>query len=232
LSEETKTALFLGAGASVPYGKPTTQQLKSHLLNKYKQYSDSNNSNYYFLHNIISFEGFEDIEYVLQCIKEIDDFFANSKYGGKYLLKRRLTFQYDPSRPWGLEGFTDGIKVMRKILEDEVFESYSWDHSADSSLRSIFDGLIELLRKNSKEINIFTTNYDRAIEEYCSNKEKNCRCIDGFQRDEYSNRRTWAGNYHYPKIDDETNVYLYKLQSLSIIFHGKSWLPILKYHVQ
>jgi NAD-dependent SIR2 family protein deacetylase len=181
-------------------------------MNKYGQFAESSDSNHYNLHLIISFEDFEDIEHVLQCIKEIDDFFAVSQYGSKYLLKRKLVFQYDPRRPWGLESFTDGIKVIRKILEDDVFENYAWNHSADSSLSSIFDELIKLLENNSKEIHVFTTNYDRAVEEYCSKREKNCRCIDGFQLDEYSNRRLWAGSYSYPKVDNKTtNVYLYKL---------------------
>ena len=40
------------------------------------------------LYSIINFTKFEDIEHILQCIKEIDDFFSNSQYGDKYLLER------------------------------------------------------------------------------------------------------------------------------------------------
>lgn len=103
MSKELKIALFLGAGASVPFGKrkPTTQQLKNQLLNKYKDLAESN-SDLYYLHSIIRFSRFEDIEHVLQCIKEIDDFFTMSEYGGSYLLAHNLTFQHDPRRPWGL----------------------------------------------------------------------------------------------------------------------------------
>jgi hypothetical protein len=37
LSRQLRLALFLGAGASVPYGKPTTRKLKDELVIKYKR---------------------------------------------------------------------------------------------------------------------------------------------------------------------------------------------------
>jgi hypothetical protein len=188
MSRELKIALFLGAGASVPFGKPTTQQLKNQLLNKYKKLTASG-SDFYYVHSIINYSKFQDIEHVLQCIKEIDDFFTMSEYGGSYLLAHKLTFQHDPTRPWELDSLTGRIGNIRKIVEDDVFESYAWDHSSDHVLGQIIDRLLGLIRSHSKEIHVFTTNYDRAVEEYCSKKERNCRCIDGFQLDEYSNRR-------------------------------------------
>jgi hypothetical protein len=139
LSKELKVALFLGAGASVPYEKPTTQQLKNELLNKYSTIAaKSNQPDYYYLQSIISFSEFEDIEHVLQCIKEIDDFFTISRYGARYLLKHNLIFQHDPRKPWGLDSLTSRTKDIRKMLEDDVFENYAWDHSADPALGQIF----------------------------------------------------------------------------------------------
>ncbi len=210
---ELKIGLFLGAGASVAFGKPTTQQLRSQLVEKYK-YDDAAGTTpeQYFLFSIISFPKFEDIEHVLQCIKEVDDFFLNSQYGGKYLLEReyKLAFQ-DPRRPWEFKEFTNRTKAIRKMMEDDVFENYSWNHSADLALGQICEHLLNAVRKYSKEVNIFSTNYDRAIEEYCSNQERRCRCIDGFKYDEYSGRRRWTGSFSYPTEGGITNVYLYKL---------------------
>jgi hypothetical protein len=97
------------------------------------------------------------------------------------------------------------------MLEDNVFENYAWDYSVDPKLDTIFDGLLSLIKNKSNETQIFTTNYDRAVEEYCSKREKNCHCIDGFQLDEYSNRRIWGRGYSLPHTDGKTNVYLYKL---------------------
>lgn len=92
-----------------------------------------------------------------------------------------------------------------------MFENYSWDHSADNKLAQVFNQLFSLIKKYSSEIHVFTTNYDIAVEEYCSKRERNYRCIDGFRFNEYTNRRIWEGVYDYPRTDDTTNVCLYKL---------------------
>jgi hypothetical protein len=117
--KEIKLALFLGAGASVP----TTQQLKNELLKKYK-YEDIAKStpDKYYLYSIVNFPGFEDVEHVLQCIKNIDDFFNTSQYGGRYLLEctPKLIFQ-DPQRPWELSTLVGKMKDIRKMIEDDVF---------------------------------------------------------------------------------------------------------------
>jgi NAD-dependent SIR2 family protein deacetylase len=213
MAKELKLAIFLGAGASVPYGKPTTRRLKNQLLNKY-EYTDvaESSQDQYYLYSIINFSKFEDIEHILQCVKEIDDFFSNSQYGGKYLLEREYKLHFeDPRRPWELSTLTSRTKSIMEKLEDDVFENYSWNHSADQTLVSIFNELFNFIKKYSKEIHVFTTNYDRAVEEYCSNKDRRCRCMDGFQLDEYSNRRLWSGKYAYPSVEGITNVYLYKL---------------------
>jgi hypothetical protein len=98
------------------------------------------------------------------------------------------------------------------MLEDDVFENYAWDYSVDPKLDAVFDSLFGLIKNKSNDIQVFTTNYDRAVEEYCSKREKNCRFIDGFQSDEYSNRRVWGRGYSSPHVEEEkTNVYLYKL---------------------
>lgn len=193
MSNEKKIALFLGAGASVPYGKPTTLQLRNDLLGKYD--AESNPERYY-LNSIINFTGFQDIEHILQCIREIDDFFTTSAYGGAYLLDK-LQLK-DPRRPWELNSLTTRIKDIRKIVEDEVFKNYSWNHTYDETLNQIFNEIFSLIKKYSREIHIFTTNYDRAVEEYCSISERNCRKIDGFANEEDRNRRLWEGKFNRP----------------------------------
>jgi len=213
VSNDLKLAIFLGAGASVPYNKPTTRQLKHALLKKYPHEDTTTiNPEPFYLNSIISFTGFDDIEHVLQCIKEIHDFFSDSQYGAKYLMGREYKlFFHEKYGPSEFRILTDNIKKLRTRIEDDVFENYSWDHSADDTLAHILDQLFNMVRKASHEIHIFTTNYDRAIEEYCSRKNRKCRCIDGFNTDEFSGRRLWTGTYSYPLVEDITNVYLYKL---------------------
>lgn len=75
----------------------------------------------------------------------------------------------------------------------------------------LYDQLFGALRKHSKELHVFTSNYDRAIEEYCSKEERKCRCIYGFYFDQFSKRRRWDGKFLYPIEEGFTNVYLCKL---------------------
>jgi len=209
VTEEFKIALFLGAGASVPFGKPTTKQLKIQLSEKYKHEPHVGvTPSQFYLYSMISFSTFEDVEHILQCVKDIDDFFSNSEYGGKYLLEAQYRYQH-PNRPWTLNNLTENIKEVRTMIEDDVFRNYSWNHSYDQALVGILDKLFGVIRKHSREIHVFTTNYDAAIEEYCGKMEY--RCIDGFTLNEYSNRRIWSGKYSYPPNEDQKNILLYKL---------------------
>jgi len=116
-----------------------------------------------------------------------------------------------PNRPWDLDAFAQHIRKIRRMVEDDVFEHYSWHHDKDALLDKCYGYLFGAIRKFSKEVHVFTTNYDRAIEEYCSSEDRKCRCIDGFNYDAYSKKRKWDGNYAHPIEDGITNVCLRKL---------------------
>lgn len=218
-----KIALFLGAGASVPYGKPTTPQLREKLIKKH-----GHSTNDSFLQSFLDCNEFEDIEHLLQSIKDLTELF--NEYGGKYLIwygnRGQLTFNTNR----GNISFGDFVKEFPKIqhiFEDEVFDNYSWNHDFDNILPKIFDPIFNLLQTHSDKIRIFTTNYDRSIEEYCSS-DNNFRCIDGFKLATDSQRYLWNdGNYSYFDTDtSKINVYLYKI-------HGSlSWKRHKKYGIE
>jgi hypothetical protein len=103
-------------------------------------------------------------------------------------------------------------KDVVKKLEDLVFQYYTWNHSQDHNLRTIYDYIFATLKNHSEEITIFTTNYDKAIEIYCN--RAGYQLVDGFWKngDDY----IWKdGEFYYPAITsiDEVkkHVYLYKL---------------------
>jgi hypothetical protein len=224
---EDNNILFLGAGASVPYRKPTTKQFKHILMNKYKyeKHTDTSKEQYY-LDSILNFPDFHDIEDVLQCVKEIEDFFSNSKFGGRFLESKHEIKSTQPPRPWELKYMIDNIKKIRRIIEDDVFSNYAWDHSDDPILDTVIPTIFKIAQTGSNKIHIFTTNYDRSIEEYCSDSNRKLRCIDGFRRDEFNNRRIWDGNFEYPVDENSVNVYLYKL-------HGSlNWKRHRKYGIE
>ena len=89
-----------------------------------------------------------------------------------------------------------------------MFSNYAWDHSDDPVLDTIIPVIFKIVHTGSNKIHIFTTNYDRSIEEYCSDSNRKLRRIDGFRRDEFNNRRIWDGNFEYPVEENSVNVYL------------------------
>lgn len=235
-NKQPKIALFLGAGASKPFGKPTTKELKNELLEEYKKLENEIRRKYagqsenprkeelwysILLHSILSFDEFEDIEHVLQALKEIYDFFINSQYGGKYvknLIKRNYADEYSPASglDWRFSEYVKTITEQRRKIENNIFEHYKWKYSKVEKLgQKIYDQLFpEILKhSNSNDIRIFTTNYDRTIEEYCDPEQRNYHCIDGFRSIRgWGGGRKWdKGKYEPQLAEGEIPVYLYKL---------------------
>jgi hypothetical protein len=142
MSKQLKIGLFLGAGASVPFAKPTIKQLRDALKLKYSYHSTVNlTTEQYFLSSILNFQQFEDIEHVLQCIKEIDDF-TNSRYGGKYFLRGHDIQLYTPRGHMKLRKLPSKIEKMRNMIESDIFENYSWNPWYNEMLEKIYDQLL------------------------------------------------------------------------------------------
>ncbi|MEX0597944.1 MAG: SIR2 family protein [Candidatus Paceibacterota bacterium] len=204
-----KVALFLGAGASVPYGKPTTRKLRENLIEKYGDGLGDN-----FLSTLLACPEFEDVEHILQATKDLTSF--NELYGGKFLSwlgnQSRLVIGLTSGNHKYPE-FVENLKKIKNTFENEVFENYSWDHNADQTVNTLFPPLLNFLQSKSDKITIFTTNYDRAVEEYCSRDDNNFFCVDGFKHHEYSGRNIWnnGDNLYADLIPNKTDVFLYKL---------------------
>ncbi|MDE1862837.1 MAG: SIR2 family protein [Thaumarchaeota archaeon] len=205
-------ALFLGAGASVPFGKPTTKVLKEKLSEIHTLEPQFIS---WFLHN----ESYPDIEYVFQAINEIQDF---SKSHGVKIFHGNLYMHHD-SFNTSFSDFVEKINNVRQFLEKEIFHYYSWDDKYDDILVPMYVHTLSILEKISDKIIIFTTNYDRAIEEFCS-RGRAYRCVDGFKQDLSSQRFIWNnGDFSYfDGSMDKKNIYLYKLHgSLNWKIHKK-----------
>lgn len=113
-----KIILFLGAGASSVFGKPTTKDLKEKLRKKYEHNAPSQ-----FLRYILNYKEHEDIEHVLQTLKDIQ-YFKNS-FGGKFFNQPGLATYfhlYGSQIPY--QKFVDEINPIQDLLENEVFQNY------------------------------------------------------------------------------------------------------------
>lgn len=206
--DKKSIVLFLGAGASVPFGKPTTKQLLERLA------PEDSKIRYSFRNSLLKCPQFLDIEYVLSAATQIRDFLYNSLGGAyfKYLSESQnaLHTTRDPSAsPINFHTTLPEWDGIVRSLEDDVFNNYRWDGNFDDDLEKIYDPLFDFIKQYSDELIICTTNYDKAIENYC--ERKRYACVDGFQ--EILGAHRWVkGQFYYPaKTEGRTYVYLYKL---------------------
>lgn len=198
--------LFLGAGASYQFDKPTTAGFKEELQN-----SDIDQITSSFLET----EGFEDIEHVLQAMKEIRECMSQASkypYAGKYLLGGKTVKE-------GFGDFTQTFRYLRSEINhienqinQRVFSRYDWDKTHNKKLEEFYSPFFKILSENSTEIHIGTTNYDQAIENFCMLPGQNYVCIDGFHSDQQGTA-VWNKEHFDKKINSETEIpiYLYKI---------------------
>ncbi|MEO9307460.1 MAG: SIR2 family protein [Nitrososphaera sp.] len=215
-----KITLFLGAGASTPFGKPTTVQLKDKLSKEFPFSLEMP-----FLPRFFDHKEYPDIEYILQSVKDIRNFLDS--YGGKFFSHAGFGLHFQTNHGQiPFVNFVKDIKKIQDVLEEKIFENYSWRHTEDNNLSYIYDEIFSFIRKYSDQMIVITTNYDRAIEEYCENQNKQIRCIDGFQLS--GSRFLWAkGDYGYAGNNNNGNdLFLYKL-------HGSlNWKKHEKYDIE
>jgi hypothetical protein len=111
-----KIALFLGAGASVPYGKLPTKEFKELLWKKYESAYERD-----YLRDFLRNENFKDIEHVLQSIKEIRNFLNG--YGGLFFtgsssplhLRRGNNIQ-----TFDMNFFKNEMESVEKTIQKEI----------------------------------------------------------------------------------------------------------------
>ena len=184
--------LFLGAGASVHYGYPTTKTLKEKLIKS----CDKAPSN--IEHMLLNSIHLYDIEYVLDLLIKFDQFFSikhvNKFFGNMKILQTNTS---------NIDVLHKKIHDIRSAIEQYIFDNYNWDDNHHGNVKNMFGVLYNKI--NNKNLHIFTTNYDRAIEKFC--EKNNIECCDGFITTD------WGKNVYKNNFDPKTNNYLklYKL---------------------
>ena len=183
-----KIALFLGAGASAPYGMPTTSLLKE-ILKKPS----------FPLEKILDHVAYPDVEYILPALDSIISF--SESEGGKL---------WDICEPSSFNDVTTRAKNAKQIIENEIFLRYKWDSSRDLTARELLEELFSIVQSKDGDVTIFTTNFDTVIEEYCG-KDSSCRkCITGFVAHQSRDMHVWNGDFQ-AGTDSRPKVFLYKL---------------------
>lgn len=208
-----KIGLFLGAGASVPFQKPTTQEFLRKLYSKEfdKTFHD------FLLRSLLDVNYFKDIEYVIQAAHDIVMF--SDTIGYQFFVdisKKQNTYRHTmvvhDTGSYAIEQVIEEIKNVENTLKKMVFKYYSWTNDENTTLREIYDVIFNFFKQKSESIKIFSTNYDQAVETYCELVDE-LRLVDGFKHDQNKQRYVWSnGDFtYYDNLTDKTNVYLYKL---------------------
>lgn len=188
-----KVSLFLGAGASAMFGKPTTVEflelLPKHLAGDLSGF-------YAYLKSELRFR---DIEDVLQSLKDAR-LFAKTEMG-------KLIFTHLPNIKGTSLDFLSLSAKLEHQIESIIKNTYVWnhDHGHDQRLTDTYDKIFQHMRSQTGSIAVFTTNYDTVIETYCRLNKR--VCVDGFAGT--SDLRKWAGDFDARNADD--SVRLYKL---------------------
>jgi hypothetical protein len=174
--------VFLGAGASAPFGYPTMIGLREELRKRAK--ADEADLLMYLLY----LRGTNnDAETVLQDIEVIET-----------ISKRKLekifgmvTIPGSKTVPMGFDKFVSLCRSLRDTIEDLIFEIYQFRPECEPKFQ-LYEQLLSTLESipGGREHYIYTTNYDRIIEELCSER-KNYEIKDGFVPDPKSRRLFW-----------------------------------------
>ncbi len=210
-----RIALFLGAGASVPYGMPTTKDLRDKIRR-----GDSD----FPREDLLDSDRFPDIEHVLSTLDQLLGF-MHSPAGQLYekFIKTAPSEETRDKHSYMLaverfRTYVEDSQASKEIIERLITQNYKWNVSNNESAEKILRPLFDLAKSRKGHITVFTTNYDTVIEEYCAQPDHDIECVDGFKL--HAARRTliWDGKFSPQNDDFSTKVFLYKL-------HGSmSWL--------
>jgi hypothetical protein len=198
-----KIVLFLGAGASAPFGYPTTKKFVDGLR---KELAESVEG--VLLSNILKIPEIEDIEQVLEVLKALYVF-------NKHPLKEYIsTFTTTINLPNMSTNVFDQVKIAERLedkIRSDVFRQYEFSPQRSYKIKDAYAPLIDMLFKlrGDNELPIFTTNYDRVIEGYCHSE--GLICIDGFKRNPQTDEFEWNSKEFKRKPRRKRFVKLYKI---------------------
>jgi hypothetical protein len=205
--------LFLGAGASKPYGKP----LMGEFIHSFREKIEGPT----VLLDAIC-EKHEDLEFLIQELEALST--------RDYLEKE----SFDPNPPgsgpfgqqWRWPDFQKLAIEARELLarlKKEVYLEYR--SIPDPAQTSILEQPIKLLKTDSYPMVVFTTNYDPAVEDFC--EIHGYGLTDGFEaigrQDVWDRKHFYSFDKHDPAIAKalEPSVVLFKLHGSANWFKSK-----------
>ena len=182
--------LFLGAGASVHYGYPTTKKLKEKLL------ESDDGTNHSFKYALLGSDHLYDIEYVLDLLIKFNQFLS-IPHIYKFFSGMKINLLNNDS----ISTLSQEACDIRLFIEQSIFNNYKWNDNYHDKVKNMFGTLYNKI--NNKNLHVFTTNYDRAIEKFCEKNE--IECCDGFVPTDW-NKSVYKNNFE-PKKNNYLKLY-------------------------
>ena len=212
-----RVGLFLGAGASVPYGYKSTVPIKKMILNNIESLENPNVKK--FTEMLFTLKQFPDVEYMLDLLYGLKNFYKSSDNNEYKNIKKFLIEQLSIKSDLILDNvtFDEFIELVDQTtinIKNTILTHYQWNDNIKSDVNKIFGKIYDVLK--DADLHIFTTNYDSVIENFCY--DNNIKICDGFEIT--SQRRfEYTGNFN---SDADKCVKLYKLHgSLSWQKHNE-----------
>lgn len=179
-----KIALFLGAGASVPYGMPTTKELMEKLDSSFPR------------PDLLG--RYPDIEHIVQILDQ-EKLIAKSKAMTHHCVTNGK-----------LRACLDMTTQAKKIIDALIRSQYKWETSRGQVAEEILSPLFKLAMSDEKYVTIFTTNYDTVIERYTEQPGRDIDLINGFKPHPTAHAHVWTESFTSSN-DMPTKAFLYKL---------------------
>ena len=152
--------MFLGAGASVPYGKMTTKTFKDTLLEEVEPEG--------VWHAVLSSPAHKDVEDIFTVMEDLVTLARSG--GGRFYIEHNMQ----------LKNEVRDIYSAYHFLVSGLYDAYTWNYDYDDTLQYTLGPLVAVLEGLGKTVNIFTTNYDRSVERYCDIVDPQIELVDGF----------------------------------------------------
>jgi len=171
---EKSMVIFLGAGASAKFGCPATKAFMKNLSTTLKDEERSFLSSLRQLHNV------KDIEHIIEILDSLFEMdrisIASSMHDFFEQYKESVDFGKKVSYPQPLQGSIEWDKLVKlaRTLEGKItsatFSEYQRKPRFFEKLKDYYGRFFSLIKPHmagKREFEIFATNYDHVIEDYC-----------------------------------------------------------------
>lgn len=175
---------FLGAGASAAIGYPTTkpflQKLGFYVSDEERKYLNSLRNLYWVV---------EDIEHVVEILNsllELEGISERSKLSDMFYKYPRI-INFREEKKYGFspalnervqwKSLINLTQRLRNRIEAFTFEQYGADVNRYPKIKRVFREFFSILKghkRDKQSFEVFTTNYDNVIEDYCSQSGHTC----------------------------------------------------------